>query len=65
VISVSGPKMYEHDNRFDTLMAKTIQNRQMYQVIDVKPEQIMFHAYAATGELLDDFTLRKANSVGR
>lgn len=49
MISVSGPKKYEIDHRFEPLMAKVIPNTQMFQVIDVDGDQMKLRA-----------TLRKA-----
>src|ERR1019366_1366516 len=47
MISVSGPKMYEIDHRFEPLMAKVIPNTQMFQVIDVDGDQMRLRAYSS------------------
>jgi 3',5'-cyclic AMP phosphodiesterase CpdA len=61
MISVSGPKMYEIDHRFEPLMAKVIPNTQMFQVIDVDGDQMRLRAYSSEGDLLDGFQLMKKN----
>ena len=61
MISVSGPKMYEIDHRFEPLMAKVIPNTQMFQVIDVDGDQMRLRAYSSEGDLLDGFLLMKKN----
>jgi len=61
IISVSGPKMYEVDHRFESLMAKIIPHRQMYQVVDVDGDRLTLHAYSSEGEQLDGFQLEKKN----
>lgn len=61
MISVSGPKMYEIDHRFEPLMAKVIPHTQMFQVIDVNADKLTLHAYSSEGEQLDGFQLEKKN----
>jgi 3',5'-cyclic AMP phosphodiesterase CpdA len=61
MISVSGPKMYEVDHRFEPLMAKVIPHTQMFQVIDVDGDRMTLHAYSSEGEQLDGFQLEKKN----
>lgn len=63
VISVSGPKMYEIDHRFEPLMAKVIPNTQMFQVIEVDGKKMTLRAYSSEGELLDGFQLEKKNGL--
>lgn len=58
-ISVSGPKMYEAEAANAGLMAKVIQQKQIYQVVDVSPDRISFKAYEVEGGLADSFELRK------
>jgi len=62
MISVSGPKMYELDDTFKPLMAKTILNTQMFQVVDVDGDRVSLRAYSSEGEQLDGFELRKTRS---
>jgi len=61
MISVSGPKMYEVDHRFEPLMAKVITNTQMFQVIEVDGDRLVMRAYTSQGEQLDAFQIEKAN----
>lgn len=61
MISVSGPKMYEIDHRFESLMAKVIPHTQMFQVIDVSGDRMTLRAYSSEGALLDGFELRNQN----
>lgn len=58
-ISVSGPKMYEVDHRFEPLMAKVIPHTQMFQVIEVDGDKMTLHAYSSESEQLDGFQLEK------
>ena len=59
VTSVSGPKMYPFNKKYESLMAKIQQNTQMYQVIEVDGDRLRFEAYAVTGEAIDGFELQK------
>jgi hypothetical protein len=61
MISVSSPKMYEIDHRFEPLMAKVIPNTQMFQVIEVDGDKMTLHAYSSEAEQLDGFQLEKKN----
>ena len=61
MISVSGPKMYEIDHRFEPLMAKVIPNTQMFQVIEVDGDKMTVRAYSSEGEQLDGFQLERRN----
>ena len=61
VISVSGPKMYEVDHTFESLMTKVIPNTQMFQTIDVDPDRMVLKAYSSDGDQLDGFQLEKKN----
>lgn len=57
VVSVSGPKMYEVDDRawMDVRGGQT----QLFQVIDVSADAIKYEAYTATGEKFDAFEIRR------
>lgn len=59
VTSVSGPRMYPFNKKYESLMAKIQQNTQMYQVIEVDGDRLRFDAYAVTGEAIDGFELHK------
>lgn len=57
VVSVSGPKMYEVSD--DPWMDRRAQNTQLFQLITLEGNQLLYRAFAATGELYDSFTLQK------
>ena len=57
VVSVSGPKMYNH-NRQD-FMKRVAEDTQLYQVIHIDGDRLRFEARTAIGELYDAFELRK------
>lgn len=57
VVSVSGPKMYEH-SRMD-FMQRIAEDTQLYQVISIDGDRLRFEAKTAIGELYDAFELRK------
>jgi hypothetical protein len=58
-ISVSGPKMYEIDERNGKLMAKVVDQTQCFQVIEVAANRLKYTAQAADGALVDGFELQK------
>jgi Calcineurin-like phosphoesterase/Purple acid Phosphatase, N-terminal domain len=58
-ISVSGPKMYEIEDTFAPLRARTLAHTQAFQVIDVDGGKLTYNAYAIEGELIDHFELLK------
>ena len=62
MISVSGPKMYEVDRRFEPLMEKVITNTQMFQAIEVDRDKLVLRAYSSEAEQLDGFQLEKKNN---
>lgn len=57
VVSVSGPKMYDVEK--EPYMKKTAQNTQLYQIITVRNDRIIYEARDATGEPFDAFDLVK------
>ncbi len=59
VVSVSGPKQYDPNKRFESLMAKTGANKQLFQIISVDKNRLVFESYTAAGELFDSFVLKK------
>ncbi len=67
VTSVSGPKMYEIDQeglgqfqqQHGLVTAKTAENTQFFQVIDVKGGRLEYRAYTATGSLYDAVAIEK------
>jgi len=59
VISVSGPKMYPVNPLAAKIMRRTGQDRQLFQVITVEKERLLYRCFTVTGELFDEFTLVK------
>ena len=63
VVSVSGGKMYNFKkdlwNNYDANLERKAENTQLFQVIKIDGDQLMFEAYTATGELYDSFSLQK------
>lgn len=67
VTSVSGPKMYginqeglaAFEEQFGLVTAKTGNNVQFFQVIDVKDGRLEYRAYTATGSLYDAVAIEK------
>ena len=57
VVSVSGPKMYKITK--GNYAKKLGENTQLYQIIDIKENELRFRAYDATGELYDEFLIKK------
>lgn len=59
VVSVSGPKMYNLN--FEEWLERAASNTQLYQIIRVDGERLLYEAYTTTGTLYDAFELRKKN----
>lgn len=57
VVSVSGPKMYQLQDRWQ--VSREASGVQLFQVIHIAPERIRYEARLATGELYDAFALTK------
>lgn len=57
VVSVSGPKMYNHNRQ--EFMRRVAEDTQLYQVIHIEGGKLRFEARTAIGELYDAFELRK------
>ena len=57
VVSVSGPKMYKITK--GNYAKKLGENTQLYQIIDIKENELRFRAYDAIGELYDEFLIQK------
>jgi hypothetical protein len=57
VVSVSGPKMYDHSRM--EFMKRIAEDTQLYQVISIDGDRLRFEAKTAIGELYDAFELRK------
>ncbi len=56
-VSVSGPKMY--DLQPQTFMANWATKTQLYQVLKVDGDVLTYRAMTATGDLHDEFTIKK------
>lgn len=59
VVSVSGPKMTDHDVAKETWMDKSAVYTQLYQVITVDNDKLEYRAYTSADELFDAFDLVK------
>jgi len=59
VVSVSGPKMYEVDEKARERMKVSGEQKQLYQVIHVDGKTIRYIARTADGKEFDAFTLKK------
>jgi len=57
VVSVSGPKMYKITK--GNYAKKLGEDTQLYQIIDIKKNELRFRAYDATGDLYDEFLIKK------
>jgi hypothetical protein len=64
-VSVSGSKMYELNPVVPEVMAKTLAGTQLFQVISVSPERILYQACAIDGVVIDSFELRKPAAAVR
>jgi hypothetical protein len=59
VVSVSGPKMTDSDSEKKGWMDRTALYTQLYHVVTVDHDLLNFKTYTATGELYDEFDLKK------
>jgi hypothetical protein len=59
VVSVSGPKMTDHDVAESNWMDKSAVYTQLYQVITVDHDKLEYRAYTSADELFDAFDLIK------
>jgi len=59
VVSVSGTKVYSLNSRFEEFMAKMGTGRQLFQVISVDKNRLLYESFNALGELFDSFELKK------
>ncbi len=60
VVSVSGPKMYLASDEAKTVFDRVAEDTQLYQIVRVEWDRLVYEARTATGELYDAFTLHKA-----
>jgi 3',5'-cyclic AMP phosphodiesterase CpdA len=59
VISVSGPKMYETNSVYDSILAKTAVKTQLFQVISIDSKKLSYKSVTPVGEVIDSFILKK------
>ncbi len=59
VVSVSGPKMYSINPLYEDIMVKIGTDRQLFQVINVNNNRLIYESFTAIGELYDSFELNK------
>ena len=59
VTSVSGPKFYPVNHRYDGLMEKVGTGTQLFQVIHVGAQTLIYEAFDSAGSLYDRFELQK------
>ena len=60
VVSVSGPKMYEVDEKARERMEKSGEQKQLYQIIHIDGKTLKYIARTADGVDFDSFTLNKS-----
>ncbi|MDZ7721251.1 MAG: metallophosphoesterase family protein [candidate division KSB1 bacterium] len=60
VVSVSGPKMYSHNDKFSHLMKVEVGNTQLYQIITLNPEQLHYQSWSLDQRLIDEFKLKQS-----
>lgn len=61
VVSVSGPKMYDVSD--DPWMKRRAANTQLFQLISIEGDELLYEAYTATGKLYDAFSLQKRDGA--
>ncbi len=59
VVSICGPKFYDATANADGLMAKIETGRQLFQLIHVGPDRLLFESFDAMGVKHDSFSLQK------
>lgn len=62
VVSVSGPKMYDLSN--DPWMTRKARSTQLFQIISIDDNKLIYEAFSADGELYDAFDLVKSAKRG-
>ena len=62
ISSVSGPKVYSVNYKYQDLMAKIGNNVQLYQVISIDDGSLTYKSYTVTGALYDSFVLKKTEN---
>ncbi|MCU0374984.1 MAG: metallophosphoesterase family protein [Chitinophagaceae bacterium] len=68
VVSVSGGKMYDLKKdiwkNYDAQLERGAENTQLFQVIQVDGNRLVYRAYTTSGALYDAFELRKSSKKG-
>ena len=59
VLSVSGPKAYDVNPFYKDIMVKMANQVQLFQVISIEGNKLVYKSYTATGSLFDSFELLK------
>ncbi|MGK9369239.1 fibronectin type III domain-containing protein [Melioribacter sp. Ez-97] len=59
ITSVSGPKQYPANPMYKDLIAKLGTFTQLFQVIDIRGDRLIYNSYTVTGEQYDHFELKK------
>lgn len=59
VVSVSGPKMYDLNPRYENLMAKTGGQVQLFQSVRIEGDKLIYRSMTPTGDIYDQFELKK------
>jgi len=59
VVSVSGPKAYEHNPNFAHLLQVESGETQCFQILTISPTEINYEAWSLDNQLIDSFTLRQ------
>lgn len=57
VVSVAGGKMYALNDRARTQPDRTAEDTQLYQVVEVEADRLIYRAHTATGDIYDAFDL--------
>ena len=60
IISVCGPKMYKLHELHRELMAKRMEQTQLFQIVEIAPERLVFTAYSVDGSIVDEFELQRS-----
>lgn len=68
VVSVSGAKMYDLQKElwkdYEAIADRGAENTQLFQVVSIAGDSLMYYSYTATGHLYDAFTLKKQAGKG-
>ncbi len=62
--SVASPKQYPWNPRYEYVMSRIGQDKQLYQIISVEPDKLKYQSFTASGEAYDSFELKK-DSAGQ